>query len=184
MLTKDTTQEERYKAVKFGWETTQPGRSTKARDSREAYLKSQASTSARNSDISLNIPDLDVLNYPEWRAKKMEAYQEFQKSMNERFNGGLLTVKKSREFQLNTYQQINQENFDISRKIGEERASYRKFLKDASDGLSLAPAISVRQQPAVDQPVVVTTEPKQPEDDLLAAPTDNTKNNKKKPAKK
>ncbi|KAJ3193292.1 hypothetical protein HK101_005088 [Irineochytrium annulatum] len=39
IVARDTEKEDRYKAIKDGWEAAQPGRAAKAKEAREAYLK-------------------------------------------------------------------------------------------------------------------------------------------------
>jgi hypothetical protein len=39
LLVKDTEKEDRYKAIKLSWETSQAGRASKAKEARENFLK-------------------------------------------------------------------------------------------------------------------------------------------------
>lgn len=187
-LAKDTAQDERYRSIKQGWEASQPGRSTKARDSRDAFLKAQVSTSTRNSDMNLSVPDAEMVNYTEWRVKKTEGFREFQKAMDERFGSGLSSAKDSRVYQMNAFQQVMQENVDIARKLNDERGSYRKFLKDITD-VGLVPTVATNANgrqtaPIIEQqPASLVVDQKQQDEEALNAAPSAVDSKKKKPKK-
>ena len=54
VVARDTEKEDRHKAIKETWETSQPGRAAKAREARDSYLKQCDAGSI--APITYNIP--------------------------------------------------------------------------------------------------------------------------------
>ena len=64
-VVKDTEKEDRYRAIKESWESAQPGRSARAYDIRDAYLKSVDNNSIQPIFMTLN-PGSDF-KYKPWK---------------------------------------------------------------------------------------------------------------------
>ena len=115
-LVKDTEREDKFKAIKDGWESSQPGRSAKGRDSRDQFLrmlqeqgrmlldrsrlKSASLFAAKQADPLIQVPSLvgqDFSSMPRVPAQnELAARDAVRKQKQEQFTAFLEEIRRSR----------------------------------------------------------------------------------------
>lgn len=133
-LIKDTSQEERFKSIKQQWETSQSGRLLRAKESRETFVKNLSFPLPRSQEADSHHHPLhqqqQLSNYAEWHEQKTLQFHQFQQELVKSRSEEHKRANAAREAQLEAIQRLVQETADLNRKVYDERAAYRRYIKD------------------------------------------------------
>jgi hypothetical protein len=147
---KDIEQEERYRRMKEKWETHDPGRGTKARESRESFVKAVQEGTKLMTSLPSSSTSTDISAVPHGKPIETDygAFLSQLKTEYGKIHDATMAAKQDQLSPLTSLAEHTQASYIL---VDEQRSTYRKLLSEREPVKPATAADEMKGDPSLEE---------------------------------